>query len=135
MPYLKDDDTLSSSINTPTTPKIYENGHSLNKSSKQARNGRLSLNFLRSRSMSRNREIKVFPNNPDPKFIPVNAFEKKPDRNLMANDTKVVLRIKNANECIITPEKHIPQVDRSRFSYSVFDELLESGTEDDILLV
>ena len=135
MPYLKDHDTFGSSINKPTTPKIDENGHSLNKSSKQAKNGRLSFNFLRSRSMSRNREIKVFPNTPDPKFIPVNAFEKKPDRNLMANDAKVVLRTKKTNECIITPEKHIPQVDRSRFSYSAFDELLESGTEDDILLV
>ena len=85
--------------------------------------------------MSRNREIKIFPNRPDPKIIPVNAFEKTVDGNLIANDTKVVLRIKKANECIITPEKHISQVDRSRFSYSAFDELLESGTENDILLV
>ena len=85
--------------------------------------------------MSRNREIKVFTNHSDPKFIPGNEFEKKPDRNLMANDAKVVLRTKKTHQCIITPGKHIPQVDRGRFSYSVFDELLESGTEDDILLV
>ena len=85
--------------------------------------------------MSRNKEIKIFPNRPDPKNIPVNSFEKTADGNLLANDTKVVLRIKMANECIITPEKHIPQIDRSRFSYSEFDELLESGAEDDILLV
>ena len=83
MPYLKDHDTFGSSINKPTTPKIDENGHSLNKSSKQAKNGRLSFNFLRSRSMSRNREIKIFPSRPDPKIIPVNAFEKTVDGNLI----------------------------------------------------
>ena len=85
--------------------------------------------------MSRNREIKIFPNRPDPKIIPVNTFEKTADGNLIENDTKVVLRTKKTNECTITPEKHIPQVDQSRFSYSVLDELLESGTEDDIPLV
>ena len=125
------DDKLGlSSVKVSQQKDAQKGQYSINQ--KQTKYGSLNFRFLRSRSMSRNRETKVFPTTNQTQLKPVSAFEAT--QNDSTKNKEIGMKLGSENN-IDRSKPQIATINRRRFSSSLYDELLKAKSGDDTLRV